>query len=121
MTGVFSGRVGEGGHCTMAVGDLAVVIDAGDGVPVTMDDDRVVADVLDLWCPSVPRRIVYRDSCGVWAELMVRDGFSVGPRDRGPVRQFAAIMAIVAEPDITILLDPEPATAAEAPGRVRAA
>lgn len=99
----------------MAVGDVAVVVDSGDGVPVSMDDETVVTDVLRLWSPDVPRRIVYRDSCGIWAEIVVGDGFSFGLRDRGPVRQFAAIMAIVAEPDIGFWVGPEPESRAGNP------
>lgn len=67
-------------------GDVICITDLDRGRTVTTDADRVIEDLVDCHGSLDGKRVIYRDSMGVWDEILVSDnrftGFrSVGERD----------------------------------------
>lgn len=69
------------------VGDVICIIDHDKGHTVTNDASEVVQDLVECGHDLSRMRVVYRDTTGVWDELVVANGAfagfrSVGKRDR---------------------------------------
>jgi hypothetical protein len=68
-------------------GEVLALTGYGGGKSITNDADNVVEDLSRAGFLTSGARVIYLDSCGVWDELVVRDGRffgfqSIGARDR---------------------------------------
>jgi hypothetical protein len=76
-------------------GDVICVTDLDRGRTVTTDADRVIDDLVECHGSLVGKRVIYRDSMGVWDEIVVSDDRFTGFRSVGERNLDAALRTLV--------------------------
>ena len=59
---------------TTVIGNVIAIRDSGSGKSVTNDAENVVSDLAKAGFNVADYRIIYRDTRGIWDEIVVRDG-----------------------------------------------